>query len=112
MKKSMPDYINELSGDDFDILEEIFINKYQKFIQLYWMISQFNDNISHLKYNESDTKELNIEFKVSDIKPDKVLKELELEFGDCDNISIWVDKKNIHISITDSELNDDIDEES
>ena len=33
----MPAYITELSGNDFEVLEEIFVDKYNKFIHLYWL---------------------------------------------------------------------------
>ena len=107
MKKSMPAYITELSGNDFEVLENIFLYKYQKFIQLYWMISNYNDNITQMQYNQSDNDELHIEFKVSQIKPNKVVQELESELDDSDGISIWISKKVIHISITDSNNEED-----
>ena len=44
----MPAYITELSDNDFEVLEEIFIEKYNKFIHLYWLLKEYSENISLL----------------------------------------------------------------
>ena len=55
----MPAYITELSDNDFEVLEEIFIEKYNKFIHLYWLLKEYSENISQLQYNSSSKDELN-----------------------------------------------------
>ena len=102
MNSSMPDYITELSGNNFDILEEIFIDKYQKFIQLYWLLKAFSDNISKLQYNDSAKNELNISMKVNNIKPDIIIKEMSENIDDGDDIRIWNNKRLIQICIRDN----------
>lgn len=103
MHSSMPAYITELSDNDFDILEEIFIDKYQKFIQLYWLLKEYSDNIARLQYNNSDKNELNISMKVVNIKPDVIISELSENIDDGDDITIYNNKKIIQICIKDSE---------
>ena len=49
MKKSMPAYVAALSEESFSILEEIFEDKYQKFIEFYWLIREYSDFITKLK---------------------------------------------------------------
>ena len=98
----MPAYITELSGDDFEILEEIFIDKYQKFIQLYWLLKGYSENISKLQYNSSDKNELNISVKIMNIKPDVIITELSDNIDDGDDITIWNNKKLIQICIRDT----------
>lgn len=103
MHSSMPAYITELSDNDFDILEEIFIDKYQKFIQLYWLLKEYSDNIARLQYNNSDKNELNISMKIVNIKPDVIISELSENIDDGDDITIYNNKKIIQICIKDSE---------
>ena len=103
MHSSMPAYITELSDNDFDILEEIFIDKYQKFIQLYWLLKEYSNNIARLQYNNSDKNELNISMKVVNIKPDVIMSELSENIDDGDDIKIYNNKKIIQICIKDSE---------
>lgn len=102
MNSSMPAYITELSGNNFDILEEIFIDKYQKFIQLYWLLKAYSENISKLHYNDSDKNELNISVKVSNIKPDVIITEISENIDDGDDIRIWNNKRLIQICIRDN----------
>ena len=98
--KSMPEYIDELSGNDFEVLEEIFLQKYQAFIQLYWLLNDYSENIKNLTYNrESD--ELNISFKATGINPDELIG--YLSGGDNENVEISKDKKWICIIIHNEE---------
>lgn len=99
----MPSYIQELSRDDFEILEEIFVDKYNKFLKLYWMINSYSDYISELNYNSSEKNELSISMHLVKLKPDKVLKELTKSLDDDSDVLIWNEKKVIHILITDND---------
>ena len=38
MKASLNTYISNLSDNKLDILKEIILNKYKKFIKFYWLI--------------------------------------------------------------------------
>ena len=50
MKQNMPEYITVLSNNNYDVFEEIFLDKYEKFIELFWLIKNFSDNTKTLKY--------------------------------------------------------------
>ena len=56
MKKSMTDYLYALSENDEEVLYEIIGTKYRKFIRVYWLLKEFSDNITFLKYKEKTEK--------------------------------------------------------
>nr|DAJ77551.1 MAG TPA: hypothetical protein [Caudoviricetes sp.] len=67
MRQRCTDYLNELSGDRFDILEDLIINKYRHFRKFYKFISCYTDDISHILYQFNSKESLDI---VIEIKPD------------------------------------------
>lgn len=104
MKKSIPEYIRVLSDNDFSILEEIFLDKYEKFLELYWLIRNYSENIVSLKYETVEEKdELKIKMKLANVKIDKVMKKIQKEIPDDSNILVWNDDKIIHIKIKKTE---------
>ena len=103
MHNSMPDYITELSGNDFEVLEEIFVDKYNKFIHLYWLLKEYSENISELHYNSSGKDELNISVKVVNVKPSTFMEELSDSIDNSEAITIWNNKRLIQICIKDKE---------
>ena len=103
MKKSMPEYIAALSDNDYDILEEIFTDKYQKFVQLYWLICRYSDYISSLSYKVTKKDVLKVDLTLAKLKVSKVLDEMNSEISDDSNILVWNEKKIIHIEITKDE---------
>ena len=54
MKKNIPEYITELSKNNFESFEEIFDIKFKKVRQLYWLLCEYSEYITSLDYNESD----------------------------------------------------------
>jgi hypothetical protein len=106
LKKSIPDYMLELAND-LDGLETIFLNKYFEFIQMYWLLKDYSENISKLVYDEDDEeKGLKIKVKINNVKTKDVVKQLISEantYVDADNINIWDDRKGIHIHIKEIE---------
>lgn len=102
----MPAYINELSGNDFEVLEELFIDKYNKFIHLYWLLKEYSENIANLQYNNSSKDELNISMKVVNIKPSSIIEELSNSIDSDEAITIWNHKSKIQICIKDKEEED------
>ena len=103
MHNSMPAYITELSDNDFEVLEEIFVDKYNKFIHLYWLLKEYSENISELQYNSSSKDELNISVKVVNIKPSTFMEELSDSIDNSEAITIWNNKRLIQICIKDKE---------
>jgi len=61
MKASLNTYISNLSDNKLDILKEIILNKYKKFIKFYWLIKPYSDDIINMKYNFSDQNTLDTE---------------------------------------------------
>ena len=52
MLQTMPSYICAMSEGDIDVLEEIFIDKYFEFIDLYWMLRDYSEDISTITYDK------------------------------------------------------------
>lgn len=66
MKKNIAVYLTTLSENDYDILEEIIIDKYQQFIDAYWYLREYSDYISRLQYKK--TKKHNLKLEISMVK--------------------------------------------
>ena len=49
MKQNMPEYITVLSNNNYDVFEEIFLDKYEKFIELFWLIKNFQKTTINIK---------------------------------------------------------------
>lgn len=103
MKKSMPEYIATLSDNDFDILEEIFLDKYDKFLNVYWLIRDYSDYITTLKYKKTSKETLKIEFTVTKLSVDKVINEINSNIKSDSNVEVSKDSKIIKIKITKDE---------
>ena len=56
MKRNMPTFINVISESKFEILEEIIDSKYSQFTTFYWLLRNYSDSITKLKYKESKKK--------------------------------------------------------
>lgn len=103
MKKSMPDYITALSEDEFEILEEIFLDKYGKFVYLFWLIKDYSDDIISLNYKKTDKDILEIEFTLDKLKVKKVIKEINSNIKSDSNVLVTNKNKCINIQITKDE---------
>lgn len=60
MKKTMIDYVNLMSGDDFDTFENIIVHQYIKFIRFYKLVSPFSDVIKDMNYTFNSPVELEV----------------------------------------------------
>ena len=58
MQKTLPGYINSLTGDNYDILEDIFLHKYRKFMMLYHIISEYAEMIECVGYVDNDDDDI------------------------------------------------------
>ena len=67
----MVEYISVLSENKIDLLEEIIKHKYKKFTELYWMLKDYSNYISSLKYKSTKKEILKIEVKFSGIDVEK-----------------------------------------
>ena len=102
LKKSIPDYISSLAGDDFSILEDIFEYKYRKLLCFYWIICDYSDLVESVSYKDSkDNSKLDINLvidasakKIKDIK-----KEMEANVPEGWDISFVEGKGDISVHI-------------
>lgn len=104
MKKSMPAYVAALSEDSFNILEEIFEDKYQKFIEFYWLIREYSDFITKLKYKKTKKEILKISIRLEGIDIDNVYDDLIDQISERDNIEITKSDEEIHLEIHKDEM--------
>ena len=102
----MTDYLCALSEDNYEILYEIIRLKYRKFIRIYWLLKDYSDNISMLKYKEkTDKDKLKITVTFSNIDTNQVASKLRsCVDNDSDEIYIDVHKNDIDIDIYKSEF--------
>lgn len=101
MKKTIPEFIKALSDNDFEVLEEIFLKKYRKFISVYWIIKDYADYIISLKYNKkTDSNILKISMGLTKVDVEKVLQKISKKVENKDNVLVWNEKNTIHIQIT------------
>ena len=100
MKQSMTDYLYALSENRYEVLYEIISTKYRKFIRVYWLLKDYSDNITMLKYKEkSDKDKLKITVSFSGIDVESVADKLRLCIDNSDEVKISVHKDEIDISI-------------
>lgn len=60
MKRSMVDYVNEMSGDDIDTFENIITYHYRKFTRFYNLVNSFSEDIENIHYTFESPEELNV----------------------------------------------------
>lgn len=74
----MTNYLYALSEDDADVLFDIISFKYRKFIHLYWLLKDYSENITSLRYKDkTDKNTLLIHVTFSGIESKLVLKILK-----------------------------------
>ena len=99
MKQNMPEYITVLSDNNYDVFEEIFLDKYEKFIELFWLIKNFSDNTKTLKYKTTKKNILKIELVVENISAKEVLSSIKKKIKGRDNIKAVLKNDVINIEI-------------
>ena len=99
----MPEYIAILSESDFTILEEIFEEKFSKFQEVYWLIRDYSDYITSLKYKKTKKEKLKIEFTLAKLDVAKVVNQINSKITDDSNIFVTTEGKIIKIEITKDE---------
>lgn len=101
MKKEMSDYINGMTENNLETLEQIITLQYRKFIQFYKLVEEYSGIITKVKYEFISPSSLDV-LLVLNTKRDlsNLKKELEksMEKSKYDG-SVKVVKKNIFISI-------------
>lgn len=60
MKESLIDYATSLSNQNIDVLEDLIIKKYRKFIKFFHLIRDFTPSIKKMEYDFADKETLSI----------------------------------------------------
>lgn len=101
MKKSYVCYLNELSGNRMDVLEEIITTKFHQFRKFYKSVANYSSDIAHISYRFSHDDSLDI-----DITVDPEVNPKEFAAKICDDtdkkyfIGVKTDKHAVMMSIT------------
>lgn len=93
----MPSYICAMSEGDIDVLEEIFIDKYFEFIDLYWMLRDYSEDISTITYDKKKKDSLCIKFTLCKLNPEDIVRELKSSHND--NVKVSRNKEKIQVII-------------
>lgn len=60
MKPDLIEYICALSDNQLDVVDEILVKKYKKFINFFELVRDYGDDIADLTYNLSDDNTLDV----------------------------------------------------
>ena len=99
MKKNIPEYISELSDNRFEVVEDIFDNKFIKFRKLYWLLCEHSEYITTLDCVNTSKNILRVVVgfnKSADVISitDNIISNIE-----DDNIEIFTDERTITVEI-------------
>ena len=98
MLMTMPSYVCAMSEGDIDVLEEIFIEKYSEFVDCYWMLKQYSEDIKTLSYDKKKKDALSIKFTLDKLNPEDIVHELR-KVSD-DRIKITRSREKIQLVIS------------
>lgn len=101
MKKTMPDYMNAMTGGNLETLEMIISRQYRKFVRFYKLVSSYSDNIKGLQYEFNSPLSLDVLLEFDSKKPlETIKKDLEkLMVKKNYDGSVKISKKRVMISI-------------
>ena len=102
MKKSYTDYLNELSGNRMDILEELISEKFLEFKGFYRIVSEHSSDIAHVSYrfHEDDTDSLDVDITVNpSVDVSEFIEIIKTDLNDNYRINMDHDGKVIYCSI-------------
>lgn len=88
MERTIPSYIESTCSGDFEILEEIFEDKYTEFLECYWLLKEYSEFITNISY-EKHKKNLELDVFFKKLKTSDIIENL------MENIPIT---KKIHVS--------------
>lgn len=96
MERTIPSYIESACSGDFEILEEIFEDKYSEFLDCYWLLKEYTEFITSLDYERNKKNlELNVSFK--DLKISDVVEGLKENIPDGKNVDISSKNKVVYL---------------
>lgn len=101
MERTYTQYLNELSGNRMDILEEIVRQKFRKFKKLYKILSKRSSDIAHISYRFSETDDsLDVDITVNpSVDVDEFIVSIHSENDDRYMISVESDSRVIYMSV-------------
>lgn len=102
MKRTYTDYLNGLSGNRMDILEELISSKkYKKFKKFYKIVSKRSSDIAYISYLFSESDSLEVEITVKpDVIIDDFIDEISNGADDMYDVDISYQTKVIYMSIS------------
>jgi hypothetical protein len=96
LERTIPSYIESACSGDFEILEEIFEDKYSEFLDCYWLLKEYTEFITSLDYERNKKNlELNVSFK--DLKISDVVEGLKENIPDGKNVDISSKNKVVYL---------------
>ncbi len=96
MDKTIPSYIESACSGDFEILEEIFEEKYSEFLDCYWLLKEYTDFITKLDY-ERNKKNLEVNISFKDLKISDIVDGLKENIPDGKKVDITANNKVIYL---------------
>ena len=96
MYRTIPSYIESACSGDFQIIEEIFENKYSEFMDFYWMLKEYTEFITSVEY-EKNKKDLELSITFKDLKTSDIVDGLKENIPNNRKVDIKPNKKVIHI---------------
>lgn len=100
MKRTYTDYLNELSGNRMDVLEELITKKYRKFRKFYKIVSKHSSDIAHVSYRFSQDSSLDIDITVNPgIDIDEFINDISVEADEKYLVNVGIDTRVIYFSI-------------
>ena len=99
MKRNIPEYITELSDNKYEVLEEIFEDKYLKFRKLYWLLCDYSEYITTLECINTSKDILRVVAGFNDTADVSSISESIISSIEEDNIDVIVDENTLTIEI-------------
>ena len=101
MERTYTQYLNELSGNRMDILEEIVGQKFKKFKKMYKILSKRSSDIAHISYRFSESADsLDVDITVSqDVDVNEFIGSIHEENNGRYMIEAGSDSRVIYMSV-------------
>jgi len=96
LERTIPSYMQSACSGDFEILEEIFEDKYSEFLDCYWLLKEYTEFITDFVY-ERNKKDLEINISFKDLKISEVLSGLKENIPNGKHVDISSNKKVIYL---------------
>ena len=100
MQKSIRQYLYALTGSDYNLLFDLLSYRYKKFIEVYWLLKRYSENIIDIYYDNNEEKNtLLISASFSDIPASEVATYIKKNAVNKKEIKIKSDKEELLIKI-------------